>query len=255
MTWHFSIRRVCLWFKPQRTGKNGEDCLRRNDVETWLYGLDKMGPFQYQHPDLELISISCFLKIDSSTKSAFYLSSLVWKIIWLVPNVNCAFWERATLGLHHPLPLFTAETLGEPQRHAHSWVTTQWWRSYVHPFVLPRVSSEICYRPLGLETAYEIHSVLFGATHFPAAHQGTVILAIWNVGWLQTNSPFKPSFLLFTALVLVYSRCSFLSPDVLCVSEMRVAALKKNQTFFPVACEGTAAEHWPGSCNFIVLLI
>lgn len=57
------------------------------------------------------------------------------------------------------------------------------------------VNSETCYKPLKLETVYEMHSMLFGASHFslPAsqvpqtdADQGTVMLAILNVGWLQT---------------------------------------------------------------------
>lgn len=82
------------------------------------------------------------------------------------------------------------------------------------------VSSETCCRPLRLETVWEMHKVVFGASHFPlpAAHQGTVTLTVCNVG-LATDkvSPFKPSFFLFIALVLVYLRSIFLSPDILSV--------------------------------------
>lgn len=173
--------------------------------------------------------------------------------MWTVPlgKISTGFTPSVTF-------IFTAVTLTEPQRHAHPWVTTQWCCSYVKPFLLPLESAlKLAIDLLGWRL-FEMHNVFFGASRFPlpAAHQDTVTLAICSVG-LATDklSPFKPSFLLLIVLVLVCSRSVFLSPDALCLSEMRVAALKQNQTFFPVACEASAAEHWPGSRNFIVLLI
>lgn len=110
------------------------------------------------------------------------------------------------------------------------------------------VSSETYYNPLRLETVYKTHSLLFGASLFSLptsqvpqtdADQGTVMLAIVNVVWLQTTlrKHIKPTFLVncFDASLL---KIIFLSPDV---SQIKVAGLKQKQTFLPVAYEANAA--------------
>ena len=87
------------------------------------------------------------------------------------------------------------------------------------------------------------------------ADQGTVTLAILNVGWLQATlrKHIKPSFLVVNCFGASLLKIIFLF--FLCVSEIKVAGLKQNQTFFPVAYEANAAKRRPGSCIFVLLLI
>lgn len=99
--------------------------------------------------------------------------------------------------------------------------------SYANPFLLPLESTlKLFYKALKLETVYEMHSMLLGASHFslPAsqvpqtnADHGTVMLAILNVGWLQTalRKHIKPSFLVVNCFGASLLKIIFLSPDVL----------------------------------------
>lgn len=99
-----------------------------------------------------------------------------------------------------------------------------------------------------------MHSMLFGASHFflPASQvpqtdtgQGTVMFTILNTGLLRTTlrKHVKPSFLIVNCFGASQLKIIFLSLDVLPVCiRIRVAGLKQNQTFFPVAYGADAAK-------------
>lgn len=114
--------------------------------------------------------------------------------------------------------------------------------SYANP-LLPLESALKLAINLRLPTVYEMHSMLFGASHFSLptsqvaqtdADQDTVMLAFLNVRWLQATfrKHIKPSFLVVNCFGASLLEITFLSPDVLPVCIKNQGCLLEAKTNF-----------------------